>query len=70
MSRQQRGKADRTSADNLQATQAGNQLVGVQTRQPADLTALLAAQGRSQALEQARKAEAEGARLRSSSAVF
>ena len=44
----------------MQATQAGNQLVAVQTRQLADLTALLAAQGRAQALEAARKAEAEG----------
>jgi P-type conjugative transfer protein TrbJ len=44
----------------LQATQAGNQLVAVQTRQLADLTALLAAQSRAQALEAARKAEAEG----------
>jgi conjugal transfer/entry exclusion protein len=43
LSRQQSGKADRTGADILQATQAGNQLVGVQTRQPTDLTALLAA---------------------------
>ena len=43
----------------LQATQAGNQLLAVQTRQLADLTALLAAQGRAQALEQARQAAAE-----------
>jgi len=49
-----------SSVGILQATQAGNQLVAVQTRQLADLTALLAAQGRSQTLEQARKAEAEG----------
>jgi P-type conjugative transfer protein TrbJ len=52
--------ASQSSVGVLQATQAGNQLVAVQTRQLADLTALLAAQGRSQALEQARKAEAEG----------
>ena len=52
--------ASQSSVGILQATQAGNQLVAVQTRQLADLTALLAAQGRSQALEQARKAEAEG----------
>ena len=52
--------SSQSSVGILQATQAGNQLVAVQTRQLADLTALLAAQGRSQALEQARKAEAEG----------
>jgi P-type conjugative transfer protein TrbJ len=43
----------------LQATQAGNQLIALQTRQLADLTAVVAAQGRAQALEQARRAEAE-----------
>ena len=43
----------------LQATQAGNQLLAVQTKQLADLTALLAAQGRAQALESARQAAAE-----------
>jgi len=52
--------SSQSSVGILQATQAGNQLVAVQTRQVADLTALLAAQGRAQALEQARKAEAEG----------
>ena len=52
--------ASQSSVGILQATQAGNQLVAVQTRQLADLTALLAAQGRAQALEAARKAEAEG----------
>ena len=52
--------SSQSSVGILQATQAGNQLVAVQTRQLAELTALLAAQGRSQALEQARKAEAEG----------
>ncbi len=49
-----------SSVGVLQATQAGNQLVAVQTRQLADLTGLLAAQGRAEALEAARKAEAEG----------
>ena len=50
-----------SSVGLLRATQAGNQLVAVQTRQLADLmTALVAAQGRSPAFEQARKAEAEG----------
>jgi P-type conjugative transfer protein TrbJ len=51
--------ASQASVGILQATQAGNQLVAVQTRQLADLTALLAAQGRAQALEAVRKAEAE-----------
>lgn len=41
----------------LQATQAGNQLLALQSKQLADLTALLAAQGRADALEQARQAE-------------
>jgi P-type conjugative transfer protein TrbJ len=52
--------ASQSSVGVLQATQAGNQLVAVQTRQLADLTGLLAAQGRAEALEAARKAEAEG----------
>ncbi|MYZ49103.1 P-type conjugative transfer protein TrbJ [Propylenella binzhouense] len=43
----------------LQATQAGNQLVALQTQQLTDLTALVAAQGRSQALEQARQAASQ-----------
>lgn len=41
----------------LQATQAGNQLLALQSKQLADLTALLAAQGRAEALEQARQVE-------------
>jgi P-type conjugative transfer protein TrbJ len=40
----------------LQATQAGNQLVALQTRQLADLTALIAAQSRAQSLAGARTA--------------
>jgi P-type conjugative transfer protein TrbJ len=46
----------------LQATQAGNQLLALQSQQLADLTAVVAAQGRAQALESARQAaeEAEG----------
>ena len=45
----------------LQATQAGNQLLAVQARQLADLTAMLvAAQGRADALEQPVQAAAEG----------
>jgi P-type conjugative transfer protein TrbJ len=43
----------------LQATQAGNQLIALQTQQLADLTALMAAQGRAQALEAARVASGE-----------
>jgi type IV secretion system protein TrbJ len=38
----------------LQATQAGNQLVALQTRQLLDLTALIAAQSRAQSLDGAR----------------
>ena len=46
----------------LQAAQAGNQLLALQSQQLADLTALVAAQGRAQALDSARRtaAEAEG----------
>lgn len=40
----------------VQATQAGNQLLALQSQQLADLTALLAAQGRADALEQAERA--------------
>ena len=43
----------------LQATQAGNQLLALQSQQLADLTALLAAQGRAQALDSARNAAVE-----------
>jgi len=43
----------------LQATQAGNQLLAVQAKQIADLTAMLAAQGRAAALEEAGKAAAQ-----------
>jgi P-type conjugative transfer protein TrbJ len=48
----------------LQATQAGNQLIALQTRQLLDLTALIAAQSRAQSLEGARTtANAEQARV-------
>ena len=40
----------------LQASQAGNQLIALQTRQMADLTALIAAQSRAQSLDGARLA--------------
>jgi P-type conjugative transfer protein TrbJ len=43
----------------LQATQAGNQLLSVQTSQLADLTAMLAAQGRASTLEKSRQAAAQ-----------
>lgn len=43
----------------LQAAQAGNQLLALQSQQLADLTALLAAQGRGQALDSARNAAIE-----------
>jgi len=38
----------------LQANQAGNQLIALQTRQLVDLTALMAAQSRAQSLDGAR----------------
>ncbi|WP_116969002.1 P-type conjugative transfer protein TrbJ [Blastomonas sp. UPD001] len=43
----------------LQAAQAGNQLLALQSQQLADLTALVAAQGRAQALESARTSAIE-----------
>ena len=43
----------------LQAAQAGNQLLALQSTQMADLTAAIAAQNRAQALEVARRASAE-----------
>jgi P-type conjugative transfer protein TrbJ len=51
--------ASHSAVGQLQATQAGNQLLGVQSRQLSDLTALVAAQSRAAALELARKAAAE-----------
>jgi len=43
----------------LQATQAGNQLLGLQAQQLADLTAAIAAQGRAQNLETAQRITAQ-----------
>jgi P-type conjugative transfer protein TrbJ len=43
----------------LQASQAGNQLLALQSKQLADVTALLTSQGRAQSLELARQAEAQ-----------
>lgn len=51
--------ASQSAVGVLQATQAGNQLLAVQAKQVANLTAMLAAQGRAAALEEARKAAAQ-----------
>ncbi|TPK95339.1 P-type conjugative transfer protein TrbJ [Mesorhizobium sp. B2-4-16] len=51
--------ASQAAVGVLQATQAGNQLLAVQTSQIADLTAMMAAQGRATALESARRAAAQ-----------
>lgn len=54
--------ASQSATGALQAAQAGNQLLALQTQQLADLTAAIAAQGRAQSIEAARNAatEAEG----------
>jgi len=54
--------ASQDATGALQAAQAGNQLVALQTRQLADLTALVAAQSRAAAIQAARAAadEAQG----------
>ena len=54
--------ASQSATGALQAAQAGNQLLALQSQQLADLTAAVAAQGRAQTLESARHAaeEAEG----------
>jgi P-type conjugative transfer protein TrbJ len=54
--------ASQSANGALQVTQAGNQLLALQSQQLADLTAAVAAQGRAQSLEAARNAatEAEG----------
>ena len=51
--------SSQSAAGALQAAQAGNQLLALQSQQLADLTALVAAQGRAQALESARTAAIE-----------
>ena len=51
--------ASQSAVGVLQATQAGNELLAVQASQIADLTAMLAAQGRAEALEQSRRAAAQ-----------
>lgn len=51
--------ASQAAIGALQATQAGNQLVALQTQQIADLTAAVAAQGRAQNLEAAQRTAAQ-----------
>ena len=51
--------ASQSATGGLQATQAGNQLMALQTQQIADLTAAFAAQGRAQNLEAAQRAAAQ-----------
>jgi len=51
--------ASQSAVGVLQATQAGNQLLAVQAAQFADLTSMLAAQGRAEALEHSRRAAAQ-----------
>lgn len=51
--------ASQSAVGILQATQAGNELLALQGSQIADLTAMLAAQGRAEALEQSRRAAAQ-----------
>ncbi|MDE5464869.1 P-type conjugative transfer protein TrbJ [Bradyrhizobium sp. CSS354] len=51
--------ASQGASGALQASQAGNQLLALQTQQLADLTAFVAAQGRAQTLEAAQRASAQ-----------
>jgi P-type conjugative transfer protein TrbJ len=51
--------SSQSAAGALQAAQAGNQLLALQSQQIADLTALVAAQSRAQALEMARQTQIE-----------
>ena len=51
--------SSQSASGALQAAQAGNQLLALQARQLADLTALVAAQGRAQALEASQRAAAQ-----------
>jgi P-type conjugative transfer protein TrbJ len=50
--------ASQSATGALQATQAGNQLLAIQGQQLADLTAVVAANGRAQALTEAERAAA------------
>lgn len=51
--------SSQSAAGALQATQAGNQLLALQTQQLADLTAVVAAQARAQSLEAAQRTAAQ-----------
>ena len=51
--------SSQSASGALQAAQAGNQLLALQARQLADLTAVVAAQGRAQALEASQRAAAQ-----------
>ncbi len=51
--------SSQSAAGALQTSQAGNQILALQSKQLADVTALLASQGRAQSLEMARAAEAQ-----------
>jgi P-type conjugative transfer protein TrbJ len=51
--------ASQSATGALQATQAGNQLIALQTQQISDLTAAVAAQGRAQNLEAAQRTAAQ-----------
>ncbi len=51
--------SSQSASGALQAAQAGNQILALQAQQLADLTALVAAQGRAQTLDAAQKAAAQ-----------
>jgi P-type conjugative transfer protein TrbJ len=51
--------SSQSAAGALQAAQSGNQLIGIQTKQLADLTAVMAAIARAQSLEGARTVESQ-----------
>ncbi len=51
--------ASQSSSGALQAAQAGNQLLALQSQQLSDLTAMMASIGRAQSLDAAQKAAAQ-----------
>jgi len=51
--------SSQSASGALQATQAGNQLLSMQAQQLADLTAVVAAQGRAQSLEATQRVTAQ-----------
>jgi P-type conjugative transfer protein TrbJ len=51
--------ASQSATGALQAAQAGNQLLAIQSQQIADLAAIMTAQGRAEMLDAARAAAAE-----------